>query len=312
MKTRIFTCKKSAIQLHLGDCFAGMDGMNAESVDVVVTSPPYNLGIGYGVYDDSIDRNAYLDWLEQWTARVKRVLSPEGSLFLNIAGKPSDPWGPIEAALRMRKCLVLQNTIHWVKSIAVDRAENGDGIEEINLGHIKPINSRRYLSDAHEYIFHFTKSGEVTLDRLAIGVPYKDKSNITRWKSAGKDLRCRGNVWFIPYKTIVSRDRERPHPASFPPQLPEMCIKLHGVEKVHQVMDPFMGLGHTALACVDLGISCIGYEIDPEYFTNACDRVEASIGGKVPPSLPESAASERDQLELFERDTEGPGTTGHA
>ncbi|MCA1960039.1 MAG: site-specific DNA-methyltransferase, partial [Desulfomonile sp.] len=166
MQTRTFTCGTATIELHLGDCFAGMDRLGPETIDVVVTSPPYNLGIGYGVYDDSIDRAAYLEWLEQWAIRVKRVLSSEGSLFLNIAGKPSDPWGPIEAAFRLRSHLVLQNTIHWVKSIAVDQAENGNDFGEqaqINLGHIKPINSRRYLSDAHEYIFHFTKSGDVAL-----------------------------------------------------------------------------------------------------------------------------------------------------
>lgn len=302
MERRVFTHDRSTIELNLGDCFAGMERMEPDSVDVVVTSPPYNLGIGYGVYDDSIDRTAYLDWLEQWAVQVKRVLSPQGSLFLNIAGKPSDPWGPVEAALRLRPHLVLQNTIHWVKSIAVDGTGNGDGGEAnpgINLGHIKPINSLRYLSDAHEYIFHFTRSGDVPLDRLAVGVPYKDKSNITRWKSAGKDLRCRGNVWFIPYKTIVSRDRERPHPASFPPRLPEMCIKVHGLERVRMVMDPFMGLGNTAVACVDLGVSCIGFEIDPEYYSNACNRVAARVEGRGPASIGRGPADDRNQLDLF-------------
>jgi len=302
MTTRTFTHGTAAIELHLGDCFQGMDLMEPECVDVVVTSPPYNLGIGYGVYNDSIDRAEYLDWLEQWAIRVKRVLSPGGSLFLNIAGKPSDPWGPIEAALRLRSHLVLQNTIHWVKSIAVDRTEDGDGLDEttqINLGHIKPINSRRYLSDAHEHIFHFSKSGEVELDRLAIGVPYKDKSNITRWKSAGKDLRCRGNVWFIPYKTIVSRDKERPHPASFPPRLPEMCVKVHGLNRVRLVMDPFMGLGNTAVACADLGVSFIGYEIDPEYYANACERANVRIPTAEPELIPGDTPDEQRQNELF-------------
>ncbi|MEW6533165.1 MAG: site-specific DNA-methyltransferase [Thermodesulfobacteriota bacterium] len=259
--------------------------MRKQSVDVVVTSPPYNIGVNYGSYDDTIGRGQYLNWMEEWATKVKRVLSRSGSLFLNIGGKPKDPWGPMEVALRLRNVFHLQNTIHWIKSIAVDAASNGDdhGLShDVIVGHIKPINSRRYISDAHEYVFHFTPKGDVELDRLAVGVPYKHKSNITRWKSAGKDLRCRGNTWFIPYKTIVSRMKDRPHPASFPPRLAEMCIRLHGLSRVSLVLDPFMGLGNTALACMDLGISFVGFEIDPEYFEYACSQVETKDNHSAP------------------------------
>jgi len=274
------TPRGSSIDLIMEDCFVGMDRMPAGSADVVVTSPPYNIGVKYGVYDDRICREAYLDWLEKWGACVSRVLSRHGSFFLNIGGKPKDPWGPMEAAFRLRSHFCLQNTIHWVKSIAIERSSNGDDhglYEDVNVGHIKPINSRRYVSDAHEYIFHFTKHGDVELDRKAIGVPYKHKSNITRWKSAGSDVRCRGNAWFIPYKTIVSRDRQRPHPATFPPRLAEMCIRLHGLGKARLVLDPFMGLGNTAVACVNLNVPFVGFEIDPEYFETCRTNVERAL-----------------------------------
>jgi site-specific DNA-methyltransferase (adenine-specific) len=277
---KVFNRGKSRIELNLRDCFEGMDAMPSECVDVVVTSPPYNLGIDYGVYNDKKDRQTYLDWLEDWSIRILRILSPNGSLFLNIGGKPSDPWVPMEVAFRLRKQFELQNLIHWIKSIAIERTSNGDDhglMEDVNVGHIKPINSPRYLSDAHEHVFHFTKSGNVPLDRLAVGVAYKHKSNVTRWKSKQQDVRCRGNTWFIPYKTIMSRNKERPHPASFPPKLAEMCIKLHGHSKVNLVLDPFMGLGSTAEACKDLGVSCIGFEIDPDYFEYSCQRIEQSI-----------------------------------
>ncbi len=295
MTKHVFKRSDSAITLHLEDCFEGMDRMPAESIDVVVTSPPYNLNIKYGKYDDGIDRNSYLNWLEDWAVRVKRVLSASGSLFLNISGKPSDPWGPMEGAMRVRNHLCLQNTIHWIKSIAIDKSANGDDhrlSEDINVGHIKPINSPRFVSDAHEYIFHFTKHGDVKLDRLAVGIPYKHKSNIARWKSTGKDLRCRGNTWFIPYKTITSRNRERPHPASFPPRLAEMCVKVHGLSRVDRVMDPFMGLGNTALACVDLGVSCVGHEIDPEYYEYSCGVVAEAIGQDAEKDAPAKEPSE--------------------
>ena len=97
------------------------------------------------------------------------------------------------------------------------------------------------------YILHLTKRGDVELDRLAIGVAYQDKSNVERWgRKLGvprRDVRCRGNTWFVPYKTIKSRDKQRPHPASFPARIPEMCMRLHGLPRIQTVLDPFMGIG---------------------------------------------------------------------
>src|SRR5260370_25649913 len=97
-----------------------------------------------------------------------------------------------------------------------------------SFGHFKPINSPRFLNDCHEYVFHFTKTGRVELNPLALGVPYQDKSNIARWRhTRGSALRCRGNTWFVPYETIQTRQHERPHPATFPVQLAECAIILH-------------------------------------------------------------------------------------
>ena len=126
---------------------------------------------------------------------------------------------------------------------------------------------------ADEYIFHFTHEGDVELDRLAIGVPYQDASNAARWKKGGTGLHCRGNTWFIPYPTIKYRAKDRPHPASFPPALPERCLRLHGTVGVRRVMDPFMGLGSTALAAARLGLDCVGFDIDEEYLRVARRRL---------------------------------------
>jgi site-specific DNA-methyltransferase (adenine-specific) len=142
--------------------------------------------------------------------------------------------------------------------------------KSIAVGHYQPINSSKYLSGGHEFIFHFTKSGDVDLDKLAIGVPYQDKSNIGRWKSVNADLRERGNVWFIPYKTI---QESRPHPTVFPERLPELCIKLHGFNEQTIVLDPFMGIGTTALACLKFGVKFLGFEIDPSYVEIANEKL---------------------------------------
>src|SRR5256886_15600441 len=77
--------------------------------------------------------------------------------------------------------------------------------------------------------------------------------------------RCRGNNWFIPYKTIVSRSKERPHPATFPIELAVNCIKVHGCRPDLAMLDPFLGIGHSALAAKQCGIgSFIGCAIDRE------------------------------------------------
>jgi site-specific DNA-methyltransferase (adenine-specific) len=226
---------------------------------------------------------SYLDWIRTVGREVRRVLNDEGSFFLNVGGTPSDPWIPFEVAESLRPEFILQNVIHWVKSIAIEKSSAGKNpniLSDTTVGHYKPINSERFLNDCREYIFHFTKTGEVRLDRLAIGVPYQDKANIRRWNSAGGDKRCRGNTWFIPYETIRNKETQRPHPASFPVRLPEMCIKLHGVDRTKLVLDPFIGIGSTALACLHLGVSCLGFDIDPEYLEIASSRIGSYITGR--------------------------------
>jgi site-specific DNA-methyltransferase (adenine-specific) len=108
-------------------------------------------------------------------------------------------------------------------------------------------------------------------------VPYQDASNIKRWAGAGEGLRCRGNTWFIPYETIQSRDRDRPHPASFPAKIPEQCLRLHGVNRAGTVLDPFLGLGSTAIAAARLGLDFVGIEMDATYLSEAVDRVRAAL-----------------------------------
>lgn len=265
---------KTQIDLRLADCVAGMRELPAESVDVAMTSPPYNLDIAYSQYSDDLARDQYLEWSFTWAAEVKRVLKPEGSFFLNIGASPSNPLLPHEIILKLRGLFVLQNTIHWIKSITVTPRHG----PEVSAGHFKPINSKRYLTDCHEYLFHLTKTGDVKLDRLAVGVEYSDKSNIARWgHTGGNDKRCRGNNWFIPYETIKSRDKDRPHPATFPVALAAWSMRLHGLDKTPGglvTLDPFLGIGSTALAARECGAAkFIGFEIGEQYLNEAKARL---------------------------------------
>ncbi len=244
------------------DCIQGMkEILPSNSIDVIVTSPPYNIGIDYNSYNDKKPFNEYLDWIGEVSKECFRVLKENGSFFFNIGDKPSDELRSLTVAQKITEQFKLQNTIHWVKSIAAPE-------KDVNIGHYKPVNSSRFLNNSHEYLFHFSKKGDVELDKLSIGVPYADKSNIGRWKHAKQDIRGRGNQWFIPYETV---HQKKIHPAMFPIQLPEMCIKLHGLDKNSPltILDPFMGVGTTAIAAKKLDCYFVGFEIDDKYIAIA-------------------------------------------
>jgi site-specific DNA-methyltransferase (adenine-specific) len=264
----------TSFDLRHGDCLDGMAQMPDETVDLVVTSPPYNLGIAYSRYSDRQDREGYLDWCQQWAAQLRRILKPAGSLFLNLGASPSNPLLPHELILRLRDLFVLQNTIHWIKAITIEN----DAGESISRGHFKPISSPRYLNDCHEYIFHLTPEGRTPIDRLALGVPYADKSNIARWShTGGSDRRCRGNTWFIPYQTISRREKDRPHPATFPVELAINCIRLHRLRENLVMLDPFLGIGNSALAARECTVAkFVGFEIDQIYLAEATRRIAAA------------------------------------
>ena len=285
-------------RLETTDCLKGMSALAGESIDLVVTSPPYNLGIKYRKYKDDLRNSDYLNWCRQWAAEVKRVLKPSGSFFLNLGACPSNPLLPHELIVALRELFVLQNTFHWIKSVTIKTKQD----DEISAGHFKPIQSERFVNDCHEYVFHLTKNGDVRLDRLAVGVPYSDKSNIRRWAhTAGRDVRCRGNNWFIPYQTIVSRQKQRPHPATFPVELAANCIKIHGRPAEIFMLDPFVGIGHSALAAKQCHVrQFIGFDIDRHYIEIAREALER---GSIQPAgkITRHARKRRqDTADLFE------------
>ena len=274
---RVLQKSNCTAYFYLKDCIIGLkENVRDKSADVVVTSPPYNIGTGYNSYNDELPRKNYLTWMEEVGMAVKQALTDDGSFFLNVGNKPKDQWIAWDVAYVLRKYFVLQNVIHWVKSIAISKTEAGNYPNiagDIAVGHFKPIVSNRFLNDCHEYIFHFTKHGNVPLDKLSVGISYQDKTNIGRWKAAKEDRRDRGNIWFIPYETIQSRSKQRPHPATFPVALPERCIRLHGSARTKLVIDPFVGIGSSAAAAMRLGISFVGFEIDKEYLDTAIDKI---------------------------------------
>ena len=139
-------------ELHCADCLDILPSLPPASVDVIVTSPPYNLGVDYSAYGDRRTEADYLDWMVRVAAALRRVLRPGGSFFLNVAGSSSQPWLPFELIVRLRPLFALQNHIAWIKSIAT-----GDDA----VGHFKPVPGERFLHRNHEHLFHLTQHGGV-------------------------------------------------------------------------------------------------------------------------------------------------------
>lgn len=292
-------------QIFLQDCIEGMNSLSAKSIDICVTSPPYNLGIDYGTYSDNKPRQEYLEWLDTVFQAVKHCLSDNGHFWLNVGYSNIDPWVGMDVAQIARRHFVLQNNFIWVKSISI-----GD----ITSGHFKPINSERFANPTWEHLFHFTKNGSLSCNKLAVGVPYMfdcniDNSGRMRGRLAKKagfknvkefnaratlqqrqeletaldeklanqkpkaNRRCRGNSWFVPYDTIANREKHRgSHPATYPVALVEQCIKFSGINS-GILIDPFMGSGTSAIAALNQGLNYIGYDIDADYRQFALDRI---------------------------------------
>jgi site-specific DNA-methyltransferase (adenine-specific) len=243
------------LNLVCADCLEYMEDMNNDQVSIVVTSPPYNLGTKYKSYTDRLPREEYLWFMRNVFTELKRVMREEAHFFLNVGFSNKDPWVAMDVAMMARDLFVLQNQICWVKSLTIEES----------YGHFKPINSKRYLNNCFEHIYHFTKTGNVSVDRLSIGVPYKDKSNCSRWKKAKSDIRCRGNVWYLPYTTIQRTSEKGNHPAIFPEVLVETCLKLAGADSDSLVLDPFSGVGTTLTVCKRMNVPAIGIELDQAY-----------------------------------------------
>lgn len=247
----------------VGDCLDILQHVESESIDVITTSPPYNLNQEYNLYKDSIGWNDYFNKLFKVSIQLHRVLKPDGSLFLNAGSTSKSPHLSAYIASQFNY-FYLQNHIIWVKSVYVAGK---------TYGHFKPVNSKRYLNNCWEDIYHFTKSGNVGIDRLAVGAPFEDKSNISRWESNKKDIRCAGNVWFINYETIQNKKSKGLHPAIFPEQLPAKCIKLHGVKLGMKVLDPYCGTGTVSAVCEKMDIEGIGIDCDEKYIRYSIDRI---------------------------------------
>ena len=232
-------------KLHHGDCIDLMNQMPAESIDLVVTSPPYNIknstgnGLkngsggkwpqaelirGYANHDDAMPHEAYVAWQRDCLRAMMRVLSEDGAIFYNhkwrVQGGLLQDRADIVAGFPVRQIII------WQRKGGIN----------FNPGYFLPT---------YEVIYLIAKP---------------------KFRLAAK-ANALGDVWRIPQET------KNPHPAPFPLALAQKCIDS---TKAEFVLDPFIGSGTTAIAAIKSNRQWIGMDISEEYCDLARRRINAT------------------------------------
>ena len=238
-----------------------MEELPDNSVHLMVTSPPYNVG---KEYDKDFTLKEYLEFLRRVWKEVYRVLVPGGRVCINIANLGRKPYIPLHAFI-IRDMLdigfLMRGEIIWNKaSSASPSTAWGSWCSAAN-----PT-----LRDVHEYILVFSKG---TFQRKNVN---KRKSTISKEEF----LEFTKSVWTF---SAVSA-KEIGHPAPFPVELPYRCIQLYTYEG-EVVLDPFMGSGQTAIAAIKAGRYYVGYDIEEEYVRLAERRIKEFLTGCESPKL---------------------------
>jgi len=233
-----------------------MQQLPDNSVHLMVTSPPYNVG---KEYDNDFTLGEYLRFLKRVWEEVHRVLIPGGRVCINIANLGRKPYIPLHAFI-MKDMLdlefLMRGEIIWNKaSSASSSTAWGSWLSAIN-----PT-----LRDIHEYILVFSKS---SFRRENI-----NKRNNTI--STENFLEFTKSIWTFPAQSA----RKIGHPAPFPIELPYRLIQLYTFEE-DIILDPFIGSGQTAIAAIRTNRHYVGYDINEEYVKLAERRIEESLMAK--------------------------------
>lgn len=219
-----------------------MQELPDESVDCVITSPPYNLSakkpqkhkrhnmVGYDGFGDHIPEHEYQQQQVELLNACCRVLRPAGSLFYNhkprhVDGIEINPHTWIE-----RSDCELYQTIIWNRKST-------------------PNHERRHQWPVQDYIFHLYRPRQLPRVNLTCA----------NWTS----------IWSIDW----SETRRNAHPAPFPHELVARCITLADCQEGDIVLDPYMGSGTTAVVAVEHGLQFVGYEISSRYIKHAMNRI---------------------------------------
>ena len=241
-------------QLMFGDCLEKMKELPDESVHCVITSPPYNVGLNYNYYDDNKEHQLYLDFMKKVFIQSYRVLSKDGRMIVNIGDGKNGSIPTHSDFIQICKKIGFQvlTTIIWNKNTTSNRTAWGSFMRA----------SSPSFPRCFEYILVFRKSHKL----LRKGVSTISKEEFIQFSNG---------YWNMNTEKL----KKVGHPAAFPLQLPERCIKLFTYEG-DVVLDPFMGSGTTGVACINTNRKFIGIELDKNYYDISCKRIKEAINEK--------------------------------
>lgn len=241
------------VQLIQGDCIKELKKLPSDSVQCIITSPPYWKGFAYEAYFNSYKQ--YLDWCELWLKECKRVLKHNGTMYLNVINDSEITIRAFEIMeIATRKLMLkLHDTIIWYRY------------------NQQPANTSRQLTNQCEYIFmlRHTSAGVCLHKETA----YQKHPEMFKTKNVG-------NVWEIPFNSGKQsysgfgrkETKSKWGHSGFPMELPETCILL-STNEGDTVLDCFMGSGTTGVACINTNRKFIGIELDKTAFEIANERI---------------------------------------
>ncbi len=237
------------IEFKIGDCRQLLKDVPDASVQLVITSPPYNIGKPYGKYKDKIPLNEWEALIDEVTQQVYRILTPNGSFFLNLSpvpfgeGKEILPLPFLGYQIMKQNQFYLRNMITWTFNNMQNCVNRLSGRYENILWGVKDINN---------YVFHLDE----------VRVPFLTKNDK---RLVGKQGRNPTDVWYFDrVNNMTKKKLNLSHPTIYPLPMISRIIKMSS-DVGDTVLDPFAGSGTTLLAAKLLDRNAIGFELDEQY-----------------------------------------------
>jgi len=230
----------NGVTIHQSNCCLVLAEMAPESVDLIITSPPYNVGVDYDDYNDNLSPEEYEALMHGWLQAALRVLKRDGRMCLNV---PLDTHNAPTLGFRFfEHCqsagFKLKTTIIWNEQ-NINKGTAWGSWKSASAPHvIAPV----------EFVFVLYKE---QWEKTSAGVSTITADEFKTWAGAG-------GVWTFP------GERRNGHPAAFPPELPRRCIKLFSYAD-DLILDPFAGSGSTGVAALEMGRQCILIEQSATY-----------------------------------------------